>query len=98
MQELKLKYSRHLNNRLSLRKIEYKLAEKIFYQAKERYLDVKTGYLIATMKVNIYDKLREVMLAYIISGDIATLLTIHPLKKGQKERRLKTGRWRKYNE
>ena len=52
------------------------------------------GHLIATMRVNLYNKIREVMIAYVIKGDCVTLLTIHPLKENQKENRLQTGRWR----
>jgi hypothetical protein len=35
------------------------------------------------------------MVAYIVDNDIIKLLTIHPLKGGQKENRIKSGRWRK---
>ena len=47
------------------------------------------------MKAELYNKTREVMVAYLIEEDYAKLLTIHPLKEGQKENRVKTGRWRK---
>jgi hypothetical protein len=47
------------------------------------------------MNVFIYGKLREVMVAYEIKEQTVRLLTIHPLKEGQKENRLKTGRWRR---
>jgi hypothetical protein len=39
----------------------------------------------------IYGKLREVMVAYDIKEQTVKLLTIHPLKEGQKENRLKSG-------
>jgi hypothetical protein len=61
----------------------------------QRYFDEETGHVIATMKVEIYSKTREVMVAYLIEEDCAKLITIHPLKEGQKENRVKTGRWRK---
>jgi hypothetical protein len=35
------------------------------------------------------------MVANLIEEDCAKLITIHPLKEGQKEDRVKTGRWRK---
>lgn len=92
---MQISYSQHLKNRLSLRKIEYDLPKIIFEQSKERYFDEKTGHLIAVMETELYNKNREVMVAYIIEGDCAKLLTIHPLKEGQKENRVKTGRWRK---
>lgn len=78
-----------------LRKIEYDLPRKIFEQSDERYFDKETGYSVATMKVEIYNKTREVMVAYVVEGETAKLLTIHPLKEGQKENRVNAGRWRK---
>lgn len=92
---MKIKYSKHLNQRLSLRKINYDLPKKIFNQSHERYIDEETQHFIAIMKIELYNKLREVMVAYIIEEDIVRLLTIHPLKEGQKENRIRTGRWRK---
>lgn len=92
---MRISYSQHLKNRLSLRKIEYDLPEIIYKQSNERYFDEKTGHLIATTKLKLYDKFRDIMIAYIIEENCANLLTIHPLKEGQKENRIKTGRWRK---
>ena len=92
---MKIKYSKHLEQRLSLRRIDYDLPKKIFDQSNERYLDQETKHFIVTMEIEIYNRLREVMVAYIVEKDIAKLLTIHPLKEGQKENRLKSGRWRK---
>jgi hypothetical protein len=51
--------------------------------------------MVATMRAELYNKNREVMVAYVIEDNCAKLLTIHPLKDGQKENRIKTGRWRK---
>jgi hypothetical protein len=92
---MQIKYSKHLEQRLSLRKINYGLPKKIFNQSHERYIDEETRNFIATMEVKLYNKPREVMVAYIIEEDIVRLLTIHPLKEGQKENRVKSGRWRK---
>jgi len=47
------------------------------------------------MMVDLYNKNREVMVAYVMEEDCTRLLTIHPLKEGQKENRVNTGRWRK---
>lgn len=92
---MQVKYSRHIENRLRLREIEYDLPKRILEQSNERYFDNETGHLIAVMKVELYDKSREVMVAHVIEKNCAKLLTIHPLKEGQKENRIKTGRWRK---
>ena len=80
---------------MSIRGIGYDLPRKIFVESRERYIDDETEHFIATMEIELYNKLREVMIAYVVEGDVARLLTIHPLKEGQKENRIKSGRWRK---
>jgi hypothetical protein len=92
---MKGEYSKHIKNRMKLRIMEYDLPKRIFEEAEERYFDEEPGYFIAVIRVVLYEKKREVMVAYSIEDDYAKLLTIHPLKKGQKENRIKTGRWRK---
>ena len=78
-----------------MRKIEYELPRRIFEKSEERYSDVKTGHIIAVMKVELYKKIREVMVAYVIEKNCGKLLTIHPLQDGQKRNRIERGRWRK---
>ncbi|HGJ67023.1 TPA: hypothetical protein ENS27_16815 [bacterium] len=92
---MKLKYTEHLENRLKLRKIDHDLPGKIFEQANEVYYDDETKYYVAIMEVNLYNKKRDVMVAFDYEDDIVKLLTIHPLKEGQKENRVRNGRWRK---
>jgi hypothetical protein len=92
---MQIQYSEHLENRLKTRKIQYDLPRKIYEQSKERYFDNETKHHIAIMQVDLYGKMREVMVAYALQNDFARLLTIHPLKAGQKQARLESGRWRK---
>jgi hypothetical protein len=56
---------------------------------------METGHRIATMAADLYGKQGRSMVSYVIEGDCAKLLTIHPLKEGQKENRIVSGRWRK---
>ena len=88
-------YTKHLENRLKVRKIDYNLPLKICEEAKDRYYDEETGHHIAVMDIELYNTTREVMVAYTIQGDTLNLLTVHPLKAGQKENRVEAGRWRK---
>jgi len=92
---MKIKYSKHIEKRLQLREIDYGLPKAIVEKAEERYIDNETGHLIAIMKTDLYNNIREVMVAYVMKEDHIKLLTIHPLKEGQKNNRLKSGRWRK---
>ena len=91
---MRIEYSQHIRNRLQIRKIDYDLPRIIFEQSDERYFDMDTGHSIAVMKVNLYNKNRDVMVAYVIEENYAKLLTIHPLKEGQKDSRVNMGRWR----
>ena len=70
---MQIRYSEHIKGRLTLRKIEYDLPRKIFEKSEERYFDAKTGHTIAVMKVELYKKIREVMVAYVYMK--------HPVKK-----------------
>jgi hypothetical protein len=93
---MQIKYSEHLSTRLNLRNIPLHLPEKIVRESEERYSDKETGHTIAVMKVSLYAKVRDVMVAYTKEDDDINLITIHPLKFGQKENRILKGRWRKY--
>jgi len=92
---MQIKYSNHIKARLSMRKIEYDLPRKNFKKAEERFVDTETGHMIAVMKAVIYDRERDIMVAYRHEDTDVKLLTIHPLKEGQKENRIQSGRWRK---
>jgi hypothetical protein len=92
---MQIKYSKHIETRIAMRKIEYDLPKRIYEDAGERFTDTETGYAIAVMSIIIYGKERDVMVAYRHEDVDINLLTIHPLKEGQKENRIKSGRWRK---
>ena len=47
------------------------------------------------MNAELYKKIREVMVAYVIEKNCGKLLTIHPSKERQKRNRMESGRWRK---
>jgi hypothetical protein len=92
---MQVKYSNHLKTRIALRKIEHELPQRIFENAAERFKDAETGHTIAVSKALMYGRERDVMVAYNYEGENVKLLTIHPLKEGQKENRIKSGRWRR---
>ncbi|MEF9425772.1 MAG: hypothetical protein L0956_00825 [Candidatus Mariimomonas ferrooxydans] len=92
---MQIKYSTHIETRISLRKIKYDLPKRIYENAEERFSDTETGHTIAVMKTVIYGKERDIMVAYKHEDTDVKLLTIHPLKEGQKENRIQSGRWRK---
>ena len=93
--QMQIIYTEHINNRLKLRNIDIGLPEKIYKEASERFLDTETGHLIAVMESELYNKKRDAMVAYVEEGEVVRLLTIHPLKEGQKDERIKAGRCRK---
>ena len=92
---MQIKYSKHIEIRIAMRKIEYNLPKEIYKNAEERFVDTETGHTIAVKKTILYGKERDVMVAYRHEDIDVKLLTIHPLKEGQKENRIQSGRWRK---
>ena len=92
---MQIKYSRHIESRLALRKIEYDLPRRIYENAEERFRDTETGHTIAVMRAALYGKERDIMVAYRYVDADVKLLTIHPLKVGQMKNRIQSGRWRK---
>ncbi|MBF0541964.1 MAG: hypothetical protein HQK91_11010 [Nitrospirae bacterium] len=90
-----IKYSKHIETRIAMQKINYDLPKEIYMNVMERFIDSETKHTIAVMKTTLNDKERDVMLAYRYEDLDIILLTIHPLKEGQKENRIQSGRWRK---
>lgn len=69
--------------------------KEIYKKARERYSDVKTGYRIAVRSITYKGKMREMILVYEEAGEIARLITVHPLKAYEKEAKVRAGRWKK---
>jgi hypothetical protein len=78
---------------MKLRNIPEGMAEEIVLQSNEYYQDIETGYLIAVKPVSLQGKNRNVAVTFERRGDKLILITLHPLKKGQKENRIKSKRW-----
>ena len=88
-------YSPHLTLRLELREIPYNLPRSIFETAAEYYFDRQTQNKIAVKQIILKNKLRELAVVYKEINSHIVLVTIHPLKKYQKNSRIKSGRWQK---
>jgi hypothetical protein len=90
---LEIVFSDHFLIRKRLRQIPDGLAESIFRNAEEHYEDRGTGTYVAVKRMHLYGRVREVALVYTRKPGRIILITLHPLKEGQKERRIKSGRW-----
>lgn len=53
---MQIKYSKHIKARIAMRKIEYNLPQRIYENAKERFMDTETGHTIAVMKAVLMEK------------------------------------------
>jgi len=80
---------------MTIRQIPENLPNEIYKKANERYFDVKTGYRIAVRSVTYKAKVREMIVVYEEMGDVATIITIHPLKAYERQARVRSGRWEK---
>jgi hypothetical protein len=86
----------HLKVRLKKREISEEIVRKVCLESGERYYDEATGCFIAVKKLVYKGKERDMMVAYdTIKEEEVVLVTIHPLGSGQKEGRIRKGRWKK---
>ncbi len=90
-----IRYSKHLIYKMALRKMSASLVEKVFREADAKYEDKDTGYTIAIKSLKLHNKLRDLALTYEEKEDEIIFITIHPLKEGQKENRINSGRWKR---
>ena len=95
---MKIIYTDHLKLRMKLRSIPKYLPQEIFEEAAERYHDTMTGHKIAVAIAAIRGETREYALSFDEIDDRAVLITIHPIKSAQKTARVKSGRWRSYED
>mgnify|MGYP001565458841 CR=1 FL=1 len=84
-----------ISQKKRIRRIPWKLPERVYREAEERFDDAITGHEIAVKRVRYRGRLREVMVAADRRLGIVELITIHPLKPGQKQARVQSGRWKR---
>ncbi len=90
---MKIRFSQHFAERQRLRDIPDELAETILRGADGYYRNGITGWNVATKRMAFQGKERDVALTYTVDRNEIVLITIHPLKEGQKDQRIKSGRW-----
>jgi hypothetical protein len=90
---MKIRLSQHFDERKKLRSIPDGLAEIVLRQADEYFENGISGWFIAVKRIVFQGKDRDVALTYTITGNEIVLITIHPLKEGQKDQRVENGRW-----
>jgi hypothetical protein len=91
----RIKYSSHLQTRVKIRSLPPDLAKDILIFSTERYYDKATHYYIAVAKAKHKGKFRDFSVVYQEDkkNKLVEIITIHPLKLGQKENRINSGRW-----
>lgn len=86
-------YSEHLKYRLKVREIDPELPRQIYHLATEVVFDNATGNQ-AAIGIGIHaGREREIAVIFEDKADHVVLITIHPLKPGQKDKRIAAGRW-----
>jgi len=86
-------YSEHLRYRLKTRKIDYELPGKVFSKAQDSFSDTITGSKIIIGIAEYAGKIRELAVIFKEKDDFIQLITVHPLRAGEKEKRIQSGRW-----
>ncbi len=91
------RYADHLKERMVLRRIPDGLPEAVYNEADAYYRDTATGMYVALKRMQFQGVTRDIALVYTRSGDEIRLVTIHPIREGQAERRIQMGRWVSYD-
>ena len=79
-----------------LRAIPEGLPETIYQEADSHFFDTQTGSIVAVKRLLFQGRERDMALSYTGSGEDVLLVTLHPLREGQLERRIQSGRWTPY--
>lgn len=89
---MKLYYSKHLSQRLKIRKFPHDLPKTVYSEAEERFIDKVTGHSIAVKKMNYGSKERYIIVAYDIFDEEIIIVTCHPKGEKQISNRVNSGR------
>lgn len=90
---MEIKYSRHLQFKITVRKIPEDMPKRIYRECRQRYYNHQSLRHIAVMEVYYNRRRTLMMIAYDQYSDHVEILTIHPITKRQVRDRLQTGRW-----
>ncbi len=90
---MKIQYTEHLQLRLKLRGFPHDLPKEIYERAEESYYDTSTSNYVALKRLNYAGKMRTMAVTYNKHEDMIEIITIHPIKEGQREKRIGSGRW-----
>lgn len=93
---MKVRLAQHFAERQRLRDFPEGLAETILRDADGHYRNGMSGWNIAVKRIAFQGKERDVALTYTVDRNEIVLITIHPLKEGQKDQRIESGRWVSY--
>lgn len=88
-----IEFADHLKRRLRLRKIPEEWPREIIEQANVYYWDRETEHWIASGRRLYEGREREFAVAFDWQADVIEVVSILPLKKGQKANRIQAGRW-----
>jgi len=90
---MKIVYRPHLKRRLKQRKIPYDYPKKIYFRAKQKFIDTETDHYIAVSKLEYAGKLRNLAISYDIIGQNIEIVTVHPTSDQEINNKIKSGRW-----
>ena len=88
------RFSHHFEEQLVERGFDSHIYHQIFQEPDEHYHDTVSGTEAAVKAILYKGTVRDVLLVYRFEEEgSVVLITIHPLKTNQKERRIARGRW-----
>ena len=88
------RFSQHFREQLVDRGFDPHIHLQIYEEPDDRFRDTISGTEAAVKSIPYRGSVRDILLVYRFDADgTVVLITIHPLKPNQKERRVAGGRW-----
>lgn len=88
-----IRYTDHLKLRLEIRRIPEDYPRIIYEDPDDRYYDIEEERLISIKQLHYNGRIRPMMIAYEEKGDVAEIVTIHPITELKITNRRIRGRW-----
>ena len=86
-------HTQHLKDMLKERRFPYSYPKRIYLEAEEKYIDRSTKSFIAIKKLPHKNKMRKIVIAYVIENENVKILTIYAEKDKDITKRVINGRW-----
>lgn len=90
---MSFRYSDHVKRRMRERKITQAIVTSVLGKPKHKFIDSETGYIVYTKELVFRGKKRPIAVSVDETTEIATIVTVHPIRERDIISRTENRRW-----